>query len=91
MHHNICRKRTLVAIGTHDYDTVKGPFVYDARAPEEISFIPLNKTEKMDGHKLMEVYQVKTNKFMRVMFKERFEIKNIFADYQRLPSLSSHL
>lgn len=24
LHQNICRKRTLVAIGTHDYDTIKG-------------------------------------------------------------------
>lgn len=28
LHQNICRKRTLVAIGTHDLDTIKGPFRY---------------------------------------------------------------
>lgn len=26
LHENICRRRTLVAIGTHDLDTVEGPF-----------------------------------------------------------------
>jgi phenylalanyl-tRNA synthetase beta chain len=28
LHQNICRKRTLVAIGTHDLDTIQGPFTY---------------------------------------------------------------
>jgi phenylalanyl-tRNA synthetase beta chain len=58
LHQNICRKRTLVAIGTHDFDTIKGPFVYDARKPQDIVFTPLNKTEEMDGVKLMDVFQV---------------------------------
>ena len=26
MHHNVCRRRTLVAIGTHDLDTLTPPF-----------------------------------------------------------------
>ena len=43
LHHNICRRRTLVAIGTHDFDTVKGPFLYDARPPQDIKFKPLNQ------------------------------------------------
>ena len=33
----------MVAIGTHDLDTVEGPFTYDALPPEEIKFKPLNK------------------------------------------------
>lgn len=45
-----------MAIGTHDYDTIKGPFRYEAKTPEEIIFTPLNKTEKINGHKLMELY-----------------------------------
>eukprot|EP01017_Pseudomicrothorax_dubius_P029113 TRINITY_DN3506_c0_g3_i3.p1 TRINITY_DN3506_c0_g3~~TRINITY_DN3506_c0_g3_i3.p1 ORF type:complete len:593 (-),score=188.34 TRINITY_DN3506_c0_g3_i3:161-1939(-) len=56
LHHNIGRKRTLVAIGTHDLDTVSGPFIYDARAPKDISFVPLNQTEAMDGERLMAFY-----------------------------------
>lgn len=56
LHQNICRKRTLVAIGTHDLDTIKGPFTYDAKPPSEIRFVPLNQTEEMDGNRLMEFY-----------------------------------
>lgn len=41
LHQNICRRRTLVAIGTHDLDTLQGPFVYDALPPKDISFVPL--------------------------------------------------
>ena len=41
------RKRTLVAIGTHDLDTVKGPFTYDARRPQDIKFQPLRAPEVM--------------------------------------------
>lgn len=41
MHHNICRRRTLVAIGTHDLDTITPPFRYTAMKPEDICFVPL--------------------------------------------------
>lgn len=57
LHNNICRKRTLVAIGTHDLDTVEGPFEYNALSPEQIKFTPLNQTQEMDGNKLMEFYE----------------------------------
>jgi len=57
LHQNVCRKRTLVAIGTHDLDTIEGPFLYDARKPEDIKFIPLNQKEAMDGKTLMEFYE----------------------------------
>lgn len=56
LHQNICRKRTLVAIGTHDLDTIQGPFTYEARAPSDINFVPLNQTKSMNGNELMEFY-----------------------------------
>lgn len=34
LHQNICRKRSLVAIGTHDLDKIKGPFTYEALPPQ---------------------------------------------------------
>jgi phenylalanyl-tRNA synthetase beta chain len=37
-----------VAIGTHDLDTLKGPFVYDARPPKDIKFKALKQTQEMD-------------------------------------------
>ncbi|CAH0389432.1 unnamed protein product [Bemisia tabaci] len=56
LHQNVCRKRTLVAIGTHDLDTVQGPFVYDALPPKDIKFIPLNQQKEYDGLELMDLY-----------------------------------
>ena len=41
LHQNICRRRTLVAIGTHDLSKVKGPFTYEALPPTDINFVPL--------------------------------------------------
>ena len=29
-------------MGTHDLDTIQGPFTYEALPPEEIKFAPLN-------------------------------------------------
>eukprot|EP00053_Salpingoeca_punica_P012634 m.113361 g.113361 ORF g.113361 m.113361 type:complete len:597 (+) comp15996_c0_seq1:93-1883(+) len=59
LHQNICRRRTLVAIGTHDLDTVKGPFVYDAQAPKDIRFRPLRapETREYTAEELMTVYE----------------------------------
>ncbi|KAK6627846.1 hypothetical protein RUM44_010325 [Polyplax serrata] len=56
LHHNICRKRTLVAIGTHDLDTIKGPFVYDAKPSNEIKFVPLNQNKEYTATELMDFY-----------------------------------
>lgn len=58
LHQNICRKRSLVAIGTHDYDTIKGPFVYDAKPPKDIKFVPLNQDEEFTAEDLMTFYSV---------------------------------
>lgn len=57
LHQNLARQRTLVSVGTHDLDTIKGPFSYDALPPKEISFAPLNQTKKMNGEELMEFYE----------------------------------
>ncbi|CAK9297324.1 unnamed protein product [Gordionus sp. m RMFG-2023] len=56
LHQTIARKRTLVSIGTHDYDMVKGPFTYDAKSPEKIEFVPLNQTKSYKASELMELY-----------------------------------
>lgn len=56
LHQNICRRRTLCAIGTHDYDKIKGPFKYDAKPPKQIKFKPLNQMKEYDGEQLMELY-----------------------------------
>ncbi|KAG0376804.1 phenylalanine--tRNA ligase subunit beta [Mortierella sp. AD032] len=57
LHMNICRKRTLVAIGTHDLDTIQGPFTYEALAPKDIQFTPLNQEKNMNAEELMTFYE----------------------------------
>ncbi|KAG5456380.1 MAG: hypothetical protein BJ554DRAFT_3894, partial [Olpidium bornovanus] len=58
LHANLCRRRTLVAIGTHDLDTMSdGPVLYDALKPKDIKFVPLNEEESMDGELLMKFYE----------------------------------
>jgi phenylalanyl-tRNA synthetase beta chain len=65
LHRNLCRNRTLVAIGTHDLDTVQGPFTYDARSPQSIRFIPLTHdgepdagtdSQMVDAYSLLQLY-----------------------------------
>ncbi|CCX32535.1 hypothetical protein FPQ18DRAFT_376621 [Pyronema domesticum] len=57
LHQNLCRQRTLVSMGTHDLDTVKGPFTYEALKPEDIVFAPLNQTKVMNARELMTFYE----------------------------------
>jgi phenylalanyl-tRNA synthetase beta chain len=57
LHQNLARQRTLVSIGTHDLDTIEGPFTYEAHPPKDICFVPLNQSKKMDGEALMSLYE----------------------------------
>uniref|UniRef100_A0A8D1FY77 Phenylalanine--tRNA ligase beta subunit n=1 Tax=Sus scrofa TaxID=9823 RepID=A0A8D1FY77_PIG len=57
LHQNICRKRALVAIGTHDLDTLSGPFTYTAKKPADIKFKPLNKSKEYTACELMNIYK----------------------------------
>lgn len=58
LHQNICRRRTLVAIGTHDLDAVQAPFVYEAVPEGELSFRPLRPADDLYSAKVLldEVY-----------------------------------
>lgn len=57
LHQNLCRRRQLVAIGTHDLDTLKAPFRYEAKPPKDIKFAPLNKVQEYTAEELMTVYE----------------------------------
>jgi phenylalanyl-tRNA synthetase beta chain len=57
LHANVARQRTLVSIGTHDLDTIKGPFEYRADPPSKIEFTPLNQTQSIKGTEFMEFYE----------------------------------
>ena len=47
-----------MAIGTHDLDTLKGPFKYMAQPPDQIKFKPLNQIKEFTATELMELYSV---------------------------------
>lgn len=59
LHQNLARRRTLVSVGTHDLDTIQGPFTYDALPPDQIKFKPLNQDKEYTGKEIMELYAVK--------------------------------
>ncbi|KAG0569879.1 hypothetical protein KC19_6G122900 [Ceratodon purpureus] len=69
LHQNLCRRRTLVAIGTHDLDTLEGPFTYEALSPADIKFVPLKQTKEFNGVELMEFYKsdMKLKKFLHII------------------------
>ncbi|KAI9703626.1 MAG: phenylalanine--tRNA ligase subunit beta [Candelina mexicana] len=57
LHQNLARQRTLVAIGTHDLDSIKGPFTYESLPPDQIKFKPLNQSKEFNGVELMKFYE----------------------------------
>jgi phenylalanyl-tRNA synthetase beta chain len=69
LHQNICRKRTLVAIGTHDLDTLSGPFLYTAKPPNDIKFRALNQSEEHTATELMGIYSadVRMKKYVPII------------------------
>ncbi|XP_069774410.1 leucine-rich repeat-containing protein 47 isoform X3 [Narcine bancroftii] len=45
LHDDICLKRTLATIATHDLQLVKGPLLYDARPSHSLKITPLGRKE----------------------------------------------
>ncbi|MHA1410192.1 MAG: phenylalanine--tRNA ligase subunit beta, partial [Candidatus Odinarchaeia archaeon] len=54
LHWLVGRNRLKAAIGVHDLKNIKPPFRYLAVKPEEISFVPLNETRKMNLKEILE-------------------------------------
>lgn len=69
LHNGIGRRRQIVSMGTHDLDTLTGPFTYEALAPEKISFVPLNQDSLVDGFGMMSLYETdnKLKKFLPII------------------------
>ena len=63
LHQNICRRRTYVAIGTHDLDTIQGPFKYRNLPPSEINFVPLTENDdcSFEAKSLLDHYRSDPN------------------------------
>ena len=57
LHQNICRRRTLCSMGTHDYDNIKGPITYEAVAPKDIVFKALKQSKEMNCIELFDVFR----------------------------------
>lgn len=55
LHHNICRGRSLVSMGTHDLDSVKAPFFYRGLQRDSFKFLPLNRNDEVTGSELLEI------------------------------------
>ncbi|KAK9860370.1 hypothetical protein WJX84_003650 [Apatococcus fuscideae] len=56
LHQNLCRQRSLVAIGTHDLSTLQAPFTYEARPPADITFVPLKQQQEFSAAALLQHY-----------------------------------
>ena len=54
LHQNICRRRTLGSMGTHDYDKMQGPVTYEAHPPQDIVFKALKQQKEMNCVELFE-------------------------------------
>jgi len=82
LHQNLARKRTLVAIGTHDLDTIKGPFKYVAKPPAEIKFKPLSQVKEFTAVELMDLYSVRLSSILLCNIRPRSVNSNNFRTVQ---------
>jgi phenylalanyl-tRNA synthetase beta chain len=57
LHWMIGRDRKKASIGVHNLDAVKPPFSYVTCAPDEIKFVPLDKTEEMTPQEVLEKHE----------------------------------
>lgn len=68
------RKRAKVSIGIHDLDNVEPPFTYKAVKPEDVSFIPLGKTEPMNLGEILQRHEKGIDYAYILEGKERYPI-----------------
>jgi len=57
LHWMVGRDRKKASIGVHNLDAVEPPFSYVTCAPNEIKFVPLDKTEEMTPQKVLEKHE----------------------------------
>lgn len=80
LHSNICRNRSLVAIGTHDLSKVTGNLRYRALKPEDIKFTPLNQSKEMTGTEILEFYKNDRNLSKFLPLIESSPVLPLFVD-----------
>jgi phenylalanyl-tRNA synthetase beta chain len=77
LHFNICRRRTLASVGTHDLDSVQGPFRYCAVPPADIHFAPLGSSNSVRGTDLkahMDEHRPTISKFLPLLREHAFPL-----------------
>jgi len=57
LHWMVGRDRKKASIGVHNLDAVEPPFSYVTCAPNEIRFVPLDKTEEMTPQEILEKHE----------------------------------
>jgi len=57
LHWMVGRDRKKASIGVHNLDAVEPPFSYVTCAPNEIKFVPLDKTEEMTPQEVLEKHE----------------------------------
>ena len=57
LHLGLGRNRKKVAIGVHNYEPIKGPFVYKAVDPDKIQFVPLNGIESLTLNQILKKHE----------------------------------
>ncbi|MBS3817079.1 MAG: phenylalanine--tRNA ligase subunit beta [Candidatus Thermoplasmatota archaeon] len=74
LHLTIGRNRSKVAIGLHDFEPVEPPITYKAVKPEEVSFVPLERSIEMDLQEILERHD-KGKEFVHILKdKERYPV-----------------
>ncbi len=66
LHLTLGRERSKVAIGLHDFEAIEPPFTYKASKPEEISFIPLEKSTEMNLEEILNKHE-KGKKYAHIL------------------------
>jgi len=57
LHWMVGRDRKKASIGVHNLDAVEPPFLYITCAPNEIKFVPLDKTEEMTPQEVLDKHE----------------------------------
>ena len=57
LHWGVGRDRKKASVGVHNLDAVEPPFAYTTSAPNDVKFVPLDKTEEMTLQEILEKHE----------------------------------
>ncbi|KAM9856013.1 leucine-rich repeat-containing protein 47 [Aulostomus maculatus] len=85
LHDDICGKRTIATIATHDVQLLKGPLVYEVKAPTQLKIVPLGRRE-MTAVELMRHLQLEADELRKQ--KKRQNVSGLHKYLQLLQGKS---